>query len=386
MAEPYDPEARRDTPLALKLKARIKAEGPISHWRYMEACQQDPEFGYYRTRSAIGAAGDFVTAPEISQVFGELIGLCCAIVWEQMGKPKEFNLVEFGPGRGTMLRDALRACRVVPDFRAAVRITLIESNAALEKVQRETLAAAGVPIVWFPSLRHATDKRRTGHIERRPGIVLANEFLDTLLAGVVVFEGGTWVERHIGLDADDRLVYVNLPWVTKTTGKPHTLRHTPAPPSESDVFVSALPPSNVLSACISAIGSNQFAALMIDYGQTTAAYGEHVQAIRSHTFEHPLTSPGEADLSIQVDFEDTQRWFSFAEQDGPITQAEFLGSLGIMERASRLMAANPAKANTIETGVARLMAPNGMGTRFKVLGVRARGLPPLPGFPTNPAR
>jgi NADH dehydrogenase [ubiquinone] 1 alpha subcomplex assembly factor 7 len=349
----------------------------------MQACLHDEEHGYYRTRQAIGKAGDFITAPEISQVFGELIGLWCAIVWEQMGKPAVFNIVEFGPGRGTMMRDALRACRVVPDFLAAVRVTLIESNPELEKLQRETLGSAGVAITWFTSIDNARDKRRTGHIERKPGIVLANEFLDTLTAGTIVFSKGEWLERHVGLDARDRLTYVNQPWRFKTSkGKPKP-RRLPGPPRDGDVLVEAVPPGDILVTLISTNGSDQCCALFLDYGHEATFYGDSVQAIRDHQFEHPLTSPGEADLSTQVDFEDMASWFSSGvwANDGPITQAEFLGNLGIMQRASKLMAANPTKANEIETGVARLMAPNGMGTRFKVLGVRSKDLPPLPGFP-----
>jgi NADH dehydrogenase [ubiquinone] 1 alpha subcomplex assembly factor 7 len=156
-----------------------------------------------------------------------------------------------------------------------------------------------------------------------------------------------------------------------------------APPVEGDILIEALPPTDILDALIVAIGSGQSCALLIDYGHTATAYSDSVQAIRDHRFEHPLTSPGEADLSTQVDFEDTRWWFDRGpwQTHGPITQAEFLGNLGINQRASKLMAANPAKANEIETGVARLMAPNGMGTRFKVLGVCSKGLPPLPGFP-----
>ncbi len=386
MSTTYDPEARRETPLALKLKARIKADGPISNWQFMRACQQDPEFGYYRTRNAIGKSGDFVTAPEISQVFGELIGLWCAVVWEQMGKPAPFDLIEFGPGRGTMLADALRACRVVPAFLAALRVTLIESNVALAAIQRDTLASVAVPLQWFSSLDEARDARRKGQIQRGAGIVLANEFLDTSIAGTLVYEGGTWLERHIGVDDRDRLVYVKRPWRFISSKAKPKLRHTPRQPTEGDVFVEALPPEPLMTACISLLDNNQAAALLIDYGHTTTGYGDIVQAIRNHCFEHPLTSPGEADLSIQVDFEDTCHWFSWMDRQGPVTQAEFLGSLGIAHRASRLMAAHPAKANMIETGVARLMAPGGMGTRFKVLGVRSKGLPPLPGFPTTAGR
>ena len=372
---PYDATARRDTPLALKLKARIRAEGPITVAEYMHACLQDTEHGYYRTKAAIGRKGDFITAPEISQVFGELIGLWCVIVWRQMGEPAPFNLIELGPGRGTLMHDALRAAHVAPAFLKAASVHLVESSEALRKVQAETLNKSR--IVWHEWI---------DELPSAPSIVIANEFLDTFpieqLSGAkhddIVEAVVGLKERIVASDTDGRLVFAWRSFVGEVS-MPVEYSTLIEPIHETQDFPR-------LALFRAATELQPLAALFIDYGHAVHDLsGDTLQAVRAHTFEHPLCSPGEADLSVQVNFADLQQRLSALpalSTDGPITQSEFLGNLGIMQRASRLMAANPAKANEIETGVARLMAPNGMGTRFKVLGVRSKGLPPLPGFPT----
>jgi SAM-dependent MidA family methyltransferase len=376
----YDPEARRDTPLARKLKARIAADGPIPVAAYMRACLHDPEHGYYRGQPAIGRGGDFVTSPEISQVFGELIGLWAAVVWRQMGSPGHVALVELGPGRGTLMADALRAARLVPEFQQALTVHLVETNPSLVAMQRAALAASGVPIEWHGSL----DGLLTGprRVAGAPAIVLANEFLDTVPGHQHVLSDGHWRQRAVGLRADGELGLILLeddafgadegPWSGAEDGDL----------VEHQLF-------GEVQAALATLGQQApLAAVLMDYGHVATAPGDTLQAVRDHHHEHPLTSPGEADLSLQVDFEafsagllEVGHAFDVPlAVDGPVTQAELLGALGIVERASRLMAANPVKAATVEAGVARLLAPNGMGTRFKALGVRSAGLPPLPGL------
>ena len=364
----YDPEARRETALALKLKARIRRSGPITVRDYMAACLQDPEHGYYRTRTAIGRDGDFITAPEISQVFGELIGLWCVVVWQQMGSPAHVNVIEAGPGRGTLMRDALRAARVVPAFGAACDIILVETNAVLIAHQKAVLQAHARPVSWYPHL---------AEVPTGPAIVLANEFLDALPVAQFVRAGVGWTERGVGLDAGGALIFcaledrplLLLPAVQSDQTRPGAIferRQT----SEQSFALHRL------------AHNGPMAALFIDYGHLEGATGDTLQAVRAQRFEHALTSPGEADLTAHVDFaqvaQEARMWGLAV--DSPVTQAEFLGHLGIAERASRLMAANPAKATAIEAGVARLMAPNGMGGRFKAIGLRSSTLPPLPGF------
>jgi len=373
----YDPEARRDTPLALKLKAVIRERGPISVRAYMEACLYDPEYGYYRTRAAIGRTGDFITAPEISQTFGELIGLWCAVVWEQMGRPARFDLIELGPGRGTLMRDALRAQSRVAGLSAAAQVHLVESNATLAAMQRETLTGVSVPIVWHSTL----DVLSHGSRATVPAIVVANEWLDCTPRDQAVRTATGWVRRSIAVDERGHLVFapaaVSLPWPSERIADFDERFREAGSGAIVEVGAYRAVPEFMTAR-------QQAAAVVIDYGHVAPVAGDTLQAVRDHRHEHPLTSPGEADLTMQVDFTqvccDVLAVGGLAT-DGSVTQVEFLGGLGIVERASRLMAANPAKAATIEAGVARLLTPNGMGTRFQALGIRASGLPPLPGFP-----
>jgi NADH dehydrogenase [ubiquinone] 1 alpha subcomplex assembly factor 7 len=357
---------RAPTPLAQKLARRIARDGPIGIADYIEACLHDPEHGYYRGQLAIGRAGDFVTAPEISQVFGELIGLWCAVVWQQMGSPVRLHLIELGPGRGTLMRDALRAARLVPAFNAALTVTLVESNQTLEQIQRETLAGESVAIAW----------KRTIPAGDAPAIIIANEFVDTLAADQWVFRGGTWHRRCVGVDAGGNLAFVDGPPVAGAALAPDL-----PPPAEGDIFQ---PPAAALAGLARALvaAGAPCAGLLVDYGHDRSSFGDTLQAVAVHRYVDPLAAPGEADLSLQVDF------FTLAAAlhdaglgcDGPVAQGEFLGRLGIVERASRLMAANPTKAAEIEASVARLIAPQGMGTRFRVLGLRSPALAPLPGL------
>jgi SAM-dependent MidA family methyltransferase len=372
-ALPYDPEARRATPLARVLEQRMRRDGPISVRDYMHACLQDEAHGYYRTRTAIGAAGDFITAPEISQVFGELIGLWCAVVWQQMRAPTRVNLVELGPGRGTLMRDALRAAKVLPGFLDAVMVHLVESSATLREIQAATLCDDARRPTWHDSLETLPGAT--------PTIVVANELLDALPIRQLVASPGGLVERMVGLDDAGRLVFLH----GSTVGPPPDGVAAPADGELVEIGdFSMLAPLGGLARRAPVAG------LCIDYGHWMSPpdgpiAGETLQAVRHHAAEHPLTSPGEADLTAHVDFAAFGRQAArqgFAV-DGPVTQAEFLGSLGILQRASRLMAANPAKAHEIEAGVARLMAVPGMGNRFKAIGIRSAGLAPLPGFPTG---
>ncbi|MCB1505823.1 MAG: SAM-dependent methyltransferase [Hyphomicrobiaceae bacterium] len=385
---PYDPDARRDTPLALKLKGRIRRDGPITVTECMRACLLDPEHGYYVRQQPFGAKGDFVTAPEISQVFGELVGLWSAVVWQQMGSPKRFNLVELGPGRGTMMRDALRAARIVPGFLDAASLILVDV-AAMDSLAEDLTSF--LPRDRITLAKHIRDKPSDA-----PIILLANEFLDTLPATQTIKAEDGLRSLNIGLNASGELHFVPGELLEPNAKRETTLKdfllHQPIGTiAEKQAFEE-------LAKELAQLNENgALAALFIDYGHLQTSPGDTLQAVRDHKYEHPLTSPGEADLTVQVDFQSFADAVSQAASidqigtprerppltiDGPITQAEFLGSLGIMERASRLMSTNPHLANEIEMGVARLMAMPGMGDRFKAIGVRSAALQPLPGFPT----
>lgn len=360
----------RDTPLAVKLKARIARAGPMTIARYIEACLQDPEYGYYQRHPAIGR--DFVTAPEISQVFGELIGLWAAVVWQQMGQPRPVRLVEVGPGHGTMMRDMLRAARIVPDFLSAMEVNLIETSASLATRQSNLLRDAGVSV----QVRNALEDVAPG-----AAIVIGNEFLDALPACQHVRTQTAWHERTVGLDDRGDLQF-GCSTVADADLRAELDRRFPDA-RQGDIVQGHPGAEKVAAWMAERAAAHPIAVLFIDYGHMTSATGDTLEAAREHRSEHPLASPGEADLTVHVDFESVAREFGAhrdLDVDGPVTQAEFLGALGIAERASRLMSSNPAKANAIEMGVQRLMAPHAMGTRFKVIGIRSKELPILPGL------
>jgi len=353
------------TPLTDRLTARIARDGPISVADYMQACLHDPEYGYYRGQTAIGQTGDFITAPEISQIFGELIGLWCVLVWQSMGSPSKLRLIEIGPGRGTLMRDALRAARLVPEFRAALSVELVESNGVLQAAQRETLAGESVPLSWGGELLPGNG----------PVILIGNEFLDTLPIDQWIWRDGAWRMRAVGLNQEGALTFVEMEdGSTALPSVPPDLV-----PEEGCIFESRGRPFAELITAIKKLGA-PVAGLLIDYGHTRSGFGDTLQAIDAHRYADPLQSPGKADLSAQVDFAalaDAARAEGLAV-DGPVTQAELLGRLGIIERASRLMAMNPTLAAGIEASVARLLAPGGMGTRFRAVGIRSVDISPLP--------
>lgn len=365
---PYDPTARRETPLALKLAERIRREGPITLADYTEACLQDGEHGYYVTRQAIGRDGDFVTAPEITQIFGEIIGAWVAVAWQRMGAPSRFRLVELGPGRGTLMSDMARVFRRVPPLAAAMSIELVESSAHLGEAQRAKLADLAIPVSWHAAIDTTSDL---------PTILVANEFLDCIPPKPWIKGPEHWGRRTVGLDEAGRLQLSAS--YQPFAGKQIEMRF---PDAEAGSVYEEMQSARFIDDMSRMAGRAPLVALLLDYGEDGDSLGETLQAVRSHAYEHILTSPGEADLTAHVKF----AWYRDDLQaedllvDGPVTQADFLGSLGIMERASRLMSANPALAHEIETGVARVMAVPGMGDRFKVMGVRSPHLPVLPGF------
>jgi SAM-dependent MidA family methyltransferase len=283
-----------------------------------------------------------------------------------MGSPERLHLVELGPGRGTLMRDALRAVRLVPAINAALTVTLVECNQTLEQIQRESLAGESVAIAWTRIIP-------AGDV---PTIIIGNEFVDTLPAAQWVFRGGTWHMRCVGVDAAGTLAFVDGPPVAGAA----LVAELP-PATEGDIFQPAAAATTDLVAAVAAAGEPH-AGLLIDYGHDWPSFGDTLQAVAAHRYTDPLTAPGEADLSLQVDFAALAVALRDAglASDGPVAQGEFLGRLGIVERASRLMAANPAKAAAIEASIARLIAPQGMGTRFRVLGFRSPALPPLPGL------
>ena len=355
------------TPLGREIAETIAQDGPITLERYMALCLGHPAYGYYATRDPFGASGDFVTAPEITQMFGELLGLWCAEVWRRMGEPARVALIELGPGRGTLMADALRAAKTLPGFFEAVEVTLVETSPTLREIQREKLAGAGVAIRWASTIEQA--------LGALPVLVLANEFYDALPIRQFVRTEAGWRERMVGL-VDGELGF------GLAAEPPVDLRL----PSRPVGFVLEINPQGVaVAARVGAhIAAHGGAALAIDYGEGYSA-GDTLQAMRGHGFVDPLAEPGEADVTAQVDFGALAR---AARGAGCATmsllpQACLLERLGLQARAEALKRrATPAQRAALDAAALRLTdrSPSGMGALFKALAFGHPSLGPLPGF------
>ena len=357
--------------LARKIARRIRAEGPLSLAAYMAMALHDPEDGYYARHAPIGAQGDFITAPEISQVFGELIGLWCAVVWRQLGRPDPVNLVELGPGRGVLMSDLLRAAAAtVPDFRRALRLHLVETSAPLRAAQEQRLAQFAP--VWVPRFEDLPDG---------PMLLVANEFLDALPIRQFFRHGAHWSERMVTLDDGDRFVFVEgAPSPIVALLVPEALREG----ADEGAIVEISPAALGLAAAFGGHFSRHAgAALLIDYGYFPSAPGPTLRALCRHRAVSELAAPGTADLSAHVDFAafaEAAR-SGGAEVYGPVPQARLLTALGAVERAAVLRQhATPSEQQTLDRGVERLLDPGGMDTLFKAVAVVSPGVPTPPGF------
>ena len=351
------------TPLADLLIRRITATGPITLADYMADCLLHPDHGYYATRDPFGAAGDFTTAPEISQMFGELLGLCLAQAWLDQGAPAPFTLAEIGPGRGTLMADVLRATRQVPGFHAAARVTLIEASPTLRRLQRHTLGDH--PATWADDL---------GSLDEAPLFLLANEFFDALPIRQFTRQPGGWSETLIGV-TDGALAFG-----TAAPAPLALLDHRLPDTTPGDV-VEVCPAATAIAARIGAlIAARGGAALIVDYGDWRSR-GDTFQALSRHRFVDPLAAPGEADLTAHVDFEAIARAAAPAQASALIPQGVLLSRLGIDQRAARLAAGLTGAALSAHLAATRrLTDPSEMGSLFKALALTPQGCPPPPGF------
>jgi len=364
------PKAQADTAAYIflaELCERIRRDGPMPVDQFMQACLDDPVHGYRLKLHTIGADGDFVTAPEISQVFGELIGLWCVVAWEGMGRPAPLRLVELGPGRGTLMRDALRAAKALPPFLDAATVHLIEISRPLHRLQRGLLLPRNEGEKSSPNI---TWQEVVDEVPVGAAIVVANEFLDALPIRQLVHHDGAWHERVVDVGPGGGLRFAAGPKVQYACAAPQPGTIVELRAGEDHLFAKlAARPAPLV-------------ALFVDYGPADPSFGDTLQAVRRHGYSDPLAEPGMADLTAHVLFAALAGKARLAglAVEGPITQAEFLGRLGIAERTARLMAANPRRAGEIETATQRLMSPTGMGQLFKAMAVLSPGLPPPPAF------
>jgi NADH dehydrogenase [ubiquinone] 1 alpha subcomplex assembly factor 7 len=345
------------------LARRIRAAGPISLAEYMEAALWDQQHGYYATRAPIGATGDFITAPEVSQIFGELIGLWCAELWRKMGAPEEVLVCELGPGNGTLMKDFLRAARVAPEFRRALRLHLVERSPALRAAQQKNLQEAAP--VWH---------ERLDQLPPGPLLLVANEFLDALPIRQFERRKDGWHERRIGIDAKGELAFVSDPAPVEA----------PLPDWPEGSVAELCPDALALAGTLAARLKHQGgAALLIDYGYFPGAPGDSFQAVSRHRRFDPLKDPGGADLTAHVDFAAFARAAKTAGARvwGPMAQGDFLTALGLDERAKRLNAGKTAaESQAIAAACRRLIEPAQMGSLFKALALTQPDLPAPAGF------
>lgn len=349
------------TPLAVLLAERIRESGPITVADYMADCLLHPVHGYYTTREPFGAAGDFITAPEISQMFGEVFGLALAQAWLDRGSPAPFTLTEVGPGRGTLMADVLRATRGVPGFHAAARVVLIEASDRLRALQAKSMAQYP-GVTWLDRVEDLPDA---------PLFLIANEFLDALPIRQFLRGSAGWRERLIGL-GDEGLVF----------GLSEVLPEVPETPAfgnapEGAMVEYGLPARLAVASVAATIARHGGLSYWIDYGDWRSR-GDTLQALRAHSFDPPLAHPGEADLTAHVDFEAlVPPGLTYAYD----TQGAVLARMGIEARAARL--AQNLVGAALENHLAahrRLTHPEEMGSVFKVLALTSAGAPLPPGF------
>ncbi len=353
------------TPLGRRIARQIAQTGPITVAEYMALCLTDPEQGYYTTRDPLGVQGDFITAPEISQMFGELIGLWLAQCWLDQGRPAPVTLTELGPGRGTLMADALRATRIVPGFHEALRLVLVEASPVLRARQRAALAGSEIT---FADTAEA--------LPEAPLLLIANEFFDALPVRQFQRAGAGWRERMVGLDAGGGLAFGLSGPVA-----PEALAPRLADTREGEVVELCPAAPGIAQEIARRISAHGGAALIVDYGGWRGT-GDTLQALAGHRFADPLAAPGTADLTAHVDFEPIARAARAAGAAvAPLTtQGTFLARLGIAERAAALSRGLAGAALTAhEAAHRRLTAPEEMGTLFKVLALHPQG-PPPPGF------
>jgi NADH dehydrogenase [ubiquinone] 1 alpha subcomplex assembly factor 7 len=359
------------SPLLSEIKTLIKSSGPMPVWRYMQLCLMHPQHGYYVSRDPLGREGDFITAPEVSQMFGELLGLWSASVWKAIDSPPLLRLIEIGPGRGTMMADALRALRVLPPLYQALSIHLIEVNPVLRDKQKTTLSNSR-NITWHDSIDDVPDG---------PSVIFANEYFDVLPIHQAVKGENGWHERTVELDDSG-----NLAFGAAAEAIPRFEVLLPAWVRVAPVgAVFEWRPDADIMKIATRVRDQEGAALIIDYGHLRSDAGDTFQAIARHSFTDPLKYPGLADVTAHVDFQALVRASEVlgARIHGPVPQGDFLKRLGIESRALGLMAkATHEVSQDIAGALKRLVGggSSGMGQMFKVLGVSEPDLATLAGF------
>ena len=364
------------SPLQSEIKKLIKSSGPMPVWRYMELCLTHPEHGYYVSRDPLGREGDFTTAPEVSQMFGELLGLWAASVWKAIGSPPMLRLIELGPGRGTMMADALRALRVLPPLYQSLSIHMVEINPVLREKQRATLSGVR-NIDWHDSI---------DEVPEGPSVIFANEYFDVLPIHQAVKRATGWHERVVEIDPNDKLAFS---WSADPVPRFEVLLPPLVRAAPNGAVFEWRPDAEIMKIA-TRVREQDGAALIIDYGHLRSDAGDTFQAIARHSFTDPLKNPGQADVTAHVDFQALVRAAEDmgARAHGPVTQGEFLKRLGIETRAVTLMGkTTPEVSADISNALKRLTdsGRGGMGSMFKVLAITEPHLTSVAGLSEEPA-
>lgn len=365
--------------LKQRILQHIRDSGPMNIASYMSWCLLDPTQGYYPTRDPLGVDGDFITAPEISQMFGELLGIWLLQSWRNMGSPKRVELIEYGPGRGVMMSDILRTARLDKDFLAAIRVSLIETSSALEAKQAEQLADASVPVSWVEKLED---------VPEGPTLLIGNEYLDCLPIRQFVmkdrFKGKAgWHERMVDIHPNnpEKLVYtVSEAGISEID---QDLLPADMPDAKNEDLVEVCSGLQQIADVLGhRLAQDMGAALFIDYGPDQTEFGDTFQALHKHQKVYPLDNPGEADLTARVNFralaEDAGRDGLMVY--GPCPQGQFLSRLGIEVRAVALTKSAPEAKEKIARQLHRLTSEDEMGTLFKAIAIQSTTLPAPLGF------
>ena len=346
--------------LGERIRLQIKSTGPMSLSTYMSLCLTHPQKGYYTSSSPIGTDGDFITAPEISQMFGEMLGIWVLLQWNFLGCPQKFTIAELGPGRGTLISDMMRVIAKDPIALEGANIVLLEASHPLKKLQSQALKEYAP--VWINEIEELDQSGQ-------PLIIIANEFFDALPIKQYQFQNSRWHERLIGLK-DNRLAWGLSPSpLPPEVAENEIAKHLKAPPEEHAIFQTSPLSMTSISRLARLLEKHSGSMLIIDYGYETSQTGDSFQAVAHHGFCDPLANPGHADLSAHVDFQSlitTARQVGIkAEMLG--SQGRFLQQLGIRHRADKIARANPKKRTEIMSGLARLIDSDKMGDLFKVM-------------------
>lgn len=364
------------TPLGEKIKTLIRMNGPMSVADYFVLCLADPEFGYYRTREPFGKGGDFITAPEVSQIFGEMIGVFVVHTWKCHGLPNPVRLVEIGPGRGTMMSDMLRViAKLAPDLYRDATVHMVETSARLRQVQRDTLTSHSDKISWHDSV---------DEVESGFALIVANELFDAIPIRQFVKTGAHFVERVVSLDADDTLIFSAGTAVLDPSFLPDGAERAP----DGTIYEFSPARRAVMETLCERLKQEGGTALIMDYGHMATGFGDTLQALRAHNYDPPLAHPGIADLTSHVDFEDLARTAlsSGVSVTGCLRQGDFLLGLGIKDRAGLLGRGKDAATQQMLVESVNRLAGAGegrMGELFKVLAVSTPALSLAPFRPLS---